>query len=56
MGNHIGEGRYRIGMVGAGNVTTMHLDGYKERSDTVQVVAMYDLNPEALQQRRTLTV
>jgi predicted dehydrogenase len=51
MGNHIGEGRYRIGMVGAGNVTTMHLDGYKERSDTVQVVAMYDLNPEALQQR-----
>lgn len=42
---------YKIGVVGAGNVTTMHLDGLKAHPERVEVVAICDLNAEALHKR-----
>lgn len=42
---------YRVGIVGAGHVTKMHLDGLKKNQDKVDVVAICDLNPETLSER-----
>ena len=42
----------RIGFVGAGGVSKMHLDGMKRHPDQVKVVALCDANPEALAVRK----
>ncbi|MCT2534797.1 Gfo/Idh/MocA family oxidoreductase [Aquibacillus koreensis] len=42
---------YRVGIVGAGNVTRMHLDGLKKNKDKVDVVAICDPNLEVLNER-----
>ncbi len=43
--------RYKVGVVGAGAVTKMHLDGLKRHPERVEVTAICDPNPEALQER-----
>jgi predicted dehydrogenase len=43
--------RYRVGLVGAGGVTKLHLEGYKNHPDRVEVVAICDPNPEVLKER-----
>ncbi|MBM7570126.1 Gfo/Idh/MocA family protein [Aquibacillus albus] len=42
---------YRVGIVGAGNVTRMHLDGLKKHKGEVEVVAICDPNLEVLNER-----
>lgn len=42
---------YRVGVVGAGNVTTMHLDGLKAHPERVEVAAICDPNEENLLKR-----
>ncbi|MCM2677579.1 Gfo/Idh/MocA family protein [Alkalicoccobacillus plakortidis] len=45
------KNRYKIGIVGAGNVTNMHLEGLKNHQDQVEVTAICDLNPDILSLR-----
>ncbi|SEO44680.1 Predicted dehydrogenase [Amphibacillus marinus] len=45
------EKQYRIGIVGAGNVTNMHLDGLKKHQDRVNVTAICDPNEDVLRER-----
>ncbi len=42
---------YKIGIVGAGNVTRMHLKGYMNHKDRVEVVAICDPNPDTVRER-----
>ena len=42
---------YRVGFVGAGNVSKMHLDGIKRHNDQVKVVALCDPDETALKTR-----
>ena len=42
---------YKVGIVGAGGVSELHLEGYKEHPERVQVTALCDLNPEMLTMR-----
>lgn len=42
---------FKIGFVGAGAVTKMHLRGYKEHKDRVEVVAICDPNAEMVNER-----
>lgn len=42
---------YKVGIVGAGGVSELHLEGYKEHPERVQVTALCDLNPEMLNMR-----
>ncbi len=42
---------YKIGFVGAGNVTRMHLKGYANHRDRVEVVAICDPNPDTVRAR-----
>jgi predicted dehydrogenase len=42
---------YRIGIVGAGNISRLHLDGMKEHPDRARCVALCDPSAEALQAR-----
>ncbi|MCM3781975.1 Gfo/Idh/MocA family oxidoreductase [Neobacillus mesonae] len=39
---------YKVGLVGAGGVTELHLEGYKNRQDRLEVVAICDPNVEIL--------
>lgn len=42
---------YRIGIVGAGNMSTVHIAGIERHPDRMKVTALCDPNPEALQER-----
>lgn len=42
---------YKVGLVGAGGVTELHLEGYKDHPERIQVTAICDPNPETLQLR-----
>jgi D-apiose dehydrogenase len=42
---------YKVGLVGAGNVTKMHLDGMKRHPERVTVSAICDPNPDVLTER-----
>ncbi|GAF66894.1 putative dehydrogenase [Bacillus sp. TS-2] len=42
---------YRVGIIGAGNVTRMHLDGLKKNENRVKVTAICDPNSETLKER-----
>ncbi|MBB3110130.1 putative dehydrogenase [Paenibacillus phyllosphaerae] len=39
---------YKVGLVGAGGVTELHLEGYKNQKDRIEVVAICDPNVEIL--------
>lgn len=40
--------KYKVGLVGAGGVTELHLEGYKHHRDRLEVVAICDPNAENL--------
>jgi len=40
--------KYKVGIVGAGGVTELHFEGYKEHPERVEVVALCDPNAEVL--------
>ncbi|WP_337101113.1 Gfo/Idh/MocA family protein [Paenibacillus sp. YIM B09110] len=40
--------RYKVGLIGAGGVTELHLDGYRAHKDRVEVTAICDPNEEIL--------
>lgn len=40
--------KFKVGIVGAGGVTELHFGGYKEHPERIEVVALCDLNEEAL--------
>lgn len=42
---------FKVGLVGAGGVTQLHLDGYKNHPERVEVVAICDPNEEVLNKR-----
>ncbi|WP_160723157.1 Gfo/Idh/MocA family protein [Bacillus sp. USDA818B3_A] len=42
---------FNIGLIGAGGVTELHLEGYKGKSDRVKVTAICDSNPAILKER-----
>ena len=42
---------YKVGIVGAGGVSELHLEGYKEQPDRVQVTALCDPNSDILNAR-----
>jgi D-apiose dehydrogenase len=39
--------KYKVGLIGAGGVTELHLDGYKEHPERIEITAICDPNPEA---------
>jgi predicted dehydrogenase len=41
--------KYKVGIVGAGGVTELHFVGYKDHPERIEVTALCDPNPEALQ-------
>ncbi|WP_284639402.1 Gfo/Idh/MocA family protein [Paenibacillus silviterrae] len=43
--------KYKVGLIGAGGVTELHLEGYKEQADRVEIAAICDPNPEAASQK-----
>lgn len=43
--------QFKVGLIGAGGVTELHLEGYKEHKDRVNVHAICDPNVEALNSR-----
>ncbi|WP_078544668.1 Gfo/Idh/MocA family protein [Litchfieldia alkalitelluris] len=43
--------KYKVGLIGAGGVTELHLEGYKDQTDRVEVVAICDSNSEILKER-----
>ncbi|MBW5448441.1 gfo/Idh/MocA family oxidoreductase [Cohnella sp. CFH 77786] len=43
--------KYKVGIVGAGGVTDLHFIGYQEHPQRIEVVALCDPNPDALQAR-----
>jgi D-apiose dehydrogenase len=42
---------FKVGLVGAGGVTELHLEGYKDKKDRVEVTAICDSNPDILKER-----
>jgi predicted dehydrogenase len=42
---------FKVGLIGAGGVTELHLEGYKDKGDRVQVAAICDYNPVILQEK-----
>ncbi|MCG7381465.1 Gfo/Idh/MocA family oxidoreductase [Paenibacillus sp. ACRRY] len=42
---------YKVGLVGAGGVTELHLEGYKNHPDRLEIVAICDPNVEILTQK-----
>ncbi|WP_274648578.1 Gfo/Idh/MocA family protein [Paenibacillus humicola] len=40
--------KFKVGLIGAGGVTELHLEGYKAHPERVEVAAICDLNAEAL--------
>lgn len=46
--------RYKVGLIGAGGVTELHLEGYKEHPERVEVAAICDLNAEAMTRKADL--
>lgn len=43
--------KFKVGLVGAGGVTELHLVGYKDRPDRIEVAAICDSNAEILHMR-----
>lgn len=43
--------KFKVGLIGAGGVTELHLEGYKEHQDRVDVAAICDPNEEALHKK-----
>ncbi|WP_100405330.1 Gfo/Idh/MocA family protein [Bacillus solitudinis] len=46
--------RYRVGFVGAGHVTKMHLDGLMKNKERAEVVAICDPNEDILKERANM--
>ncbi|MFC4808040.1 Gfo/Idh/MocA family protein [Paenibacillus sp. GCM10023250] len=40
--------KYKVGLIGAGGVTELHLEGYKEHPERIEVAAICDPNAEAM--------
>jgi predicted dehydrogenase len=51
VGNSLSKKVYRVGVVGAGHVTKMHLDGLMKQKDRVVLSAICDPNTEILKER-----
>ena len=45
------EGPFRVGIVGAGNISALHLDGMARHPDRVRCTALCDVAPAALRER-----
>ncbi|TVY06567.1 Gfo/Idh/MocA family protein [Paenibacillus cremeus] len=43
--------KYKVGLIGAGGVTQLHLEGYKDHPERVEVAAICDPNAEVRQQK-----
>ena len=50
------ERKIKVGIIGTGNISTFHMDGYKRLSDRCDVVAVCDIDRKKLRllQRNTM--
>ncbi len=44
--------KYRVGILGCGNVSNFHLEGWKAWREDVEVVALCDINPQQIANKR----